>query len=107
MTKPIELTTANFDQSVLSSDKLVLVDFWATWCNPCKMIAPFVEQIAEEHAENVVVGKLDADAHGDIVNKYQIMGLPTLVLFKNGQPVARLTGFQTKDKIVREIQQHL
>lgn len=107
MGKTIELTKANFNQSVLGSDKLVLVDFWATWCQPCKMIAPFVQQIAEEYAGQVVVGKLDADAHGDIVNKYQIMGLPTLVLFKAGQPVARLTGFQTKDKIVREIQQHL
>lgn len=107
MSKPIEVTTANFSQSVLGSDKLVLVDFWATWCNPCKMLAPIVEQIAQEYQDQVVVAKIDADTNGDIVNQYQILGLPTLLLFKNGQPVSAMTGFQTKDKIVREIQKHV
>lgn len=107
MSKTIELTNANFEKSVLDSDKLVLVDFWATWCNPCKMLAPIVEQIADEYDGQVVVGKLDADAHAHTVNEYQILGLPTLMLFKNGQPVARITGFQPKDKLVKEIQKHL
>jgi thioredoxin 1 len=107
MGKTIELTSDNFEETVLGSDQLVLVDFWATWCNPCKALAPIVEQIAEEYQGKVVVGKLDADANGDIVNHYQIMGLPTVMLFKNGQPLTKLIGMQGKDKLVKEIQKYL
>lgn len=105
--KLLELTTSNFSSDVLNSDQPVLVDFWADWCNPCKMIAPFVEQIAEEYAGTLRVGKIDADEAQDITTQYGVMSLPTLMLFKGGQPIARITGFQTKDKIVNQLMPHL
>jgi thioredoxin 1 len=103
----IELTTQTFDSDVLKSDVPVLVDFWAEWCGPCKMIAPIVEELAVEYSGKMKVGKLDADAHGEVLMKYQIMGIPTLILFKNGQPVERITGYQDKARIVKKLQAHL
>ncbi|NOK85875.1 MAG: thioredoxin [Chloroflexi bacterium AL-W] len=107
MGNTLEVTEANFQNKVLGSDKPVLVDFWATWCGPCKMIAPIVEQLAVEYDGQMVVGKLDADAHGSVLERYQIMGIPTLILFKGGEPVVRITGYHPKDKIVNQIQAHL
>lgn len=105
--KLLEFTTSNFSNDVLNSDQPVLVDFWAEWCNPCKMIAPFVEQIAEEYEGKLRVGKIDADQAENLTSQYGVMSLPTLMLFKNGQPVARIMGFQTKDKIVNQLMPHL
>ena len=102
-----EVTQDNFDTEVLGADKPVLVDFWAEWCGPCKAIAPIVDEIATEYEGQLTVGKLDADAHGGVLERYQIMGIPTLILFKNGEPVVRITGYHPKDKIVNRIQPHL
>jgi thioredoxin 1 len=85
----------------------VLVDFWAEWCGPCKMIAPIVDQIAVEHAGKVKVAKMDADANMDIMMKYQIISIPTLILFKDGKPAVRITGYQPKEKIISQLTPHL
>jgi thioredoxin 1 len=99
----LEVTEANFHDTVLSSTTPVLVDFWAEWCGPCKMIAPIVDELASDYEGKMVVGKLDADAHQDILRQLGIMGIPTLILFKDGKPVVRITGFQQKSKIEKQL----
>ena len=103
----VEVTTQSFERDVLKSPVPALVDFWAVWCVPCKMLSPIVEQLAGEYSGKLRVAKLDADASPDVVMHYGVMGLPTLILFKNGEPVARITGYQPKDRILKQIQPHL
>lgn len=102
-----EVTENNFPNEVLSNETPVLVDFWAEWCGPCKMIAPIVDEIATEYEGKISVGKLDADAHPNILTQYGIMGIPTLILFKGGEPVVRITGYHPKDKILGRLQEHI
>jgi len=105
--KAFEVTDANFQREVLNAQEPILVDFGADWCPPCKMIDPLVDQIAVEYAGKLRVGKVDADANPDVVMQYQVMGLPTLILFKGGEPVERITGYQPKDKITNKLVPHL
>ena len=104
--KTFEVTEANFQKEVLESTEPVLIDFWADWCTPCKMISPLVEQIADEYKGKVRVGKLDADANPDVLMRYNVMGIPTLMLFKGGEAVERITGYQPKDKITSKLVPH-
>ena len=92
-------TDASFDADVLQADKPVLVDFWAEWCGPCRMIAPALEEIAEELGDQVNIVKLDIDANPDAPTKYGVRGIPTMILFKNGQPAATAVGARPKSAI--------
>ena len=99
----ITLTSANFEEEVLKSDKPVLVDFWATWCGPCKMVAPVIAEIAEEHADKIKVGKVNVDDEQVLAFQYKISAIPTMMLFKDGQVVKTLVGFNPKEAIEEAI----
>ena len=95
----ITLTKDNFEQEVMNSDLPVLVDFWAVWCGPCQMLAPTVEQLAEEYACKVKVGKVNVDEQPELAQRYGIMSIPTLILFKDGQVANQTMGVQPKESI--------
>ena len=96
----LKFTTENFNAEVIESDKPVLVDFYADWCGPCKMMAPVIEEIAQEYEGKVKVGKLNVDDNPEISEQFDIMSIPTLIFFKDGQPANRSTGVIAKEKIV-------
>ena len=107
MAKPFEVTDATFEEAVLNADTPVLVDFWAVWCGPCKMIAPALEEIAEEYKDKLQVGKLDVDHNGETAMNYGVMGIPTLILFKGGEEAERIVGFMPKEKLLSRLTPHL
>ena len=100
----MEFTESNFDDEVINSDKPVLVDFWAEWCGPCRALGPQIDQMAQEFAGKVKVGKLDTEAHRDIAMRFGINALPTVILFKNGQPSETIVGLQPQ-KIKQVLQE--
>lgn len=102
-----EVTDRNFDQEVLQSPVPVLVDFWAAWCAPCRMIAPIVEQVAQEYEGKAKVVKLNVDENPETAARYNIRGIPTLLLFKNGEVRDQIVGATSKDHIERVIDAHL
>ena len=99
----MEFTDQNFDEEVLQSGLPVLVDFWAAWCSPCQMMAPIVEELSKELAGKVKVGKLNVDESPKTAEKYGIMSIPTLILFKDGQAVKAIHGLRGKEEILKEI----
>ena len=107
MNGPITISDDSFEVEVLKSDRPVLVDFWAEWCGPCKAIEPVLEEIAAEYAGKLVIARLDTEAHQDKMMDYGVMGLPTLILFKDGELVERVTGSLSKKKLLSKIVPHL
>jgi thioredoxin 1 len=99
----IEVSDASFSAEVLSSNKPVLVDFWATWCGPCKMVAPVLEEIAAERGDQLTIAKLDVDANPETARDFQVVSIPTMILFKDGQPVKRIVGAKGKAALLREL----
>jgi thioredoxin 1 len=105
--KPIELTETTFEQEVLKASMPVLVDFWAAWCGPCKMIAPIVEELATEYDGKLKIGKVDVDNNQKIAMQYGIRSIPTLLVFKGGKVVEQIVGAAPKKNLVEKLTKHL
>ena len=103
MTKPFEVTDDTFESEVLQAAEPTLVDFWAAWCGPCRMVAPVVEEIAGEYEGKLRVAKLDVDSNQQTPGRYGIQGIPTLILFKDGAEMTRIVGFRPKEALVEEL----
>jgi thioredoxin 1 len=97
------LTDQTFDEQIKSADKAVLVDFWAEWCGPCKMIAPMLEEIAVEQADKLTVAKLNVDDNPQIALRFEVMSIPTIIVFKDGEPVSRLVGARPKSRLLSDL----
>jgi len=103
----LELTDGNFKENVLDSDKVVLVDFWATWCGPCRMIAPIVEELHTELEGKAVIGKVNVDENSEASANYGVRNIPTLLVFKNGEVVDKLVGAVPKSQILEKLETHM
>jgi thioredoxin 1 len=103
----VHTTDATFSQDVLKSDKPVLLDFWAEWCGPCKMISPILEEIASENAGKVRIAKLNVDDNPDAARRYEVMSIPTLIVFRDGQPVTRMIGAKGKGQLLQELDEFI
>lgn len=103
----ITITKDNFDTEVLRSEIPVLVDFWAAWCGPCRMIAPIVDEIATDYKGKVKVGKINVDEQNELAEKFRIMSIPTLIVFKNGQIAESVMGARSKESIAEMLNKHL
>lgn len=107
MTDLLQVTDSTFESEVLQADKPTLVDFWAEWCGPCRMVAPVVQEIAEELGEKMRVAKMDVDSNRETPMQYGIQGIPTLILFKDGEEAARIVGFRPKGAVMENLLPHL
>ncbi len=105
--KPSELTESNFENEVIKSKLPVLVDFWAEWCGPCKMIAPVIEELAKEYEGKLLVGKVDVDGNQQIAMKYGIRSIPTLLVFKDGKVVEQIVGAAPKKMLAEKLSKHI
>jgi len=103
MADTVKVTDKSFVDDVLTSEKPVLVDFWATWCGPCKMVAPVLEEIAKENGDKITVAKLDIDENPNTARDYQVMSIPTLILFQGGKPVKQIVGAKPKAALLSDL----
>jgi thioredoxin 1 len=107
MSHPVAVSDASFENEVAKAAQPVLVDFWAEWCGPCRMIAPILENIADEYAGSLKITKLDVDNNPQTAMKYGVQSIPTLLLFKDGEPVERLIGYMPKERLLSRIRPYL
>lgn len=103
MSKPFTIDDSNFEQIVLQSEVPILVDFWAPWCRPCLMVAPILDELAEEYSGRVTFARLDVDQNPKIASRYSIMSIPTMLIFKKGEPVSQIVGFKPKQELKRSL----
>ncbi|MDO8568282.1 MAG: thioredoxin [Dehalococcoidales bacterium] len=103
MGKPVTVDSSNFDKIVVQSKIPVLVDFWAPWCGPCRMVAPVVEELATEYEGKVIFGKVNVDDEREVAGKFGIMSIPTLIIFKDGKPLSNLVGFRPKAELKQSL----
>jgi thioredoxin 1 len=103
MSKPVEISEAKFDEIVLKAKAPVLVDFWAPWCGPCRMVAPIVDELADEYEGKVSFFKLNVDDNPQIAGRYGVMSIPTLIIFKDGQPASNIVGFRPKPELKKNL----
>jgi thioredoxin 1 len=107
MSKSQVVSDQNFETEVIKSDTPVLVDFWAAWCGPCRMVAPVLEEIATEQGEKIKIAKLDVDANPITAGRFGVRSIPTMILFKNGREAQRVVGYMPKEKLLQQIQPHI
>ena len=103
----MEITEKNFEELVLNNDKPVLVDFWASWCGPCRAVGPVIDQIAEDYKDKVVVGKINVDEQPSLAQHFSVMSIPTLCIFQDGEVVNRMVGARSYEDITAELNQYL
>jgi thioredoxin 1 len=102
-----EFTDANFEQEVLNSDKVTVIDLWAEWCGPCRIMSPVIEELAEQYKDRAVIGKLNVDDNLNVPTKYNVRGIPTFLIFKNGELKEKIVGAQSKDYLQKRIEAYL
>ncbi len=103
MSKPIVINDSNFDQAVLQAEMPVLVDFWAPWCQPCRMIAPILDELSEDYNSRITIARMDVDQNPKTATKYGVMSIPTLLIFKKGEPFSHMVGFRPKEALKQDL----